>query len=169
MAKYLPSKNDALSHTIDSAKSQVDKLTYVCCDQTVHAAADVEGGDELIDFDQLLATVGNEASIREITPIYLTDNEKYFAQLTEAVQAGDTAAVRSNAHAIKGASRNFRAKRLMDVAGRIERAGREGNMEMAASILGELKTEYEKVVTFLSQPDWIEIAKNQARKAKQSC
>ncbi len=168
VANYLPSKNDTLSNTIDSAKSQVDKLTYVCCDQTVHAAADAEDGGELIDFNQLLATLGNEASIREITLIYLADNEKYIAQLTEAVESGDAIAVRSKAHAIKGASRNFRAKRLMDIAAQMERAGREGNMEMAASILGELKTEYEKVVSFLSQPDWIEIAKRQAEKAKQS-
>jgi len=164
VAKYLPSKNDALSNTIDSAKSQVDELTYVCCDQTVQAAAEVEGGGELIDFNRLLATLGNEASIREITPIYLADNEKYFAQLSEAVQSGDAMAVRSNAHAIKGASRNFRAKRLMDIAAQMERAGKEGNMEMAASILGELTTEYEKVMSFLSQPDWIEIAKHQAKK-----
>ena len=123
----------------------------------------------MIDFNQLLTTLGNEASIKEIAPIYLADNKKYIAQLTEAVESGDAMAVRSNAHAIKGASRNFRAKRLMDIAGQMERAGREGNMEMAAAILGELKTEYEKVVSFLSQPDWIEVAKHQAEKAKQSC
>jgi len=188
-AKYLPSNNpstgsgseiverrvvslpnhDALSNTIDSAKSQVDELTHVCCEQTVQAAAQVEGGGELIDFDQLLATLGNEASIREITPIYLADNEKYFAQLTEAVKSGHAVAIRSNAHAIKGASRNFRATRLMDIAARMERAGKEGNMEMAAAILGELRSEYEKVMSFLSQPDWIEIAKQQAEKTKQSC
>ena len=168
-AKYLSSKNEALSNTIESAKSQVDELTHVCCDRTAHAAADAKARGELIDFNQLLATLGSEASIREITPIYLADNEKYFAQLTEAVQSGDAAAVRSNAHAIKGASRNFRAARLMDIAAQMERAGKEGNMEMAAAILGELKTEYEKVMSFLSQPDWIEIAKHQAEKAKQSC
>jgi len=169
MAKYLPSKNEALSNTIDSAKSQVDDLANVYCDQTAQAAADVEDGEELINFNQLLRILGDEASIKEIAPTYLADSKKYFARLTEAIKSGDAAAVRSNAHAIAGAGRNFRAKRLMDMAGQMECAGREDNMEMAITIFDELKTEYEKVVSFLSQPDWIEMAKHQAQKAKQSC
>ncbi len=164
VTKYLPSTNETLSNAIDSAKSQADELAYVCCDQTTQAAADVEGNDELINFNHLLVLLGGEAPLREIVPIYLADNQKRFAELTEAVKSGDTAAVKSDAHAIKGAARNFGAKRLMDIADQMERAGRENNMEMAITVFGELKTEYVKVVSFLSQPDWIETAKHQAKK-----
>ena len=202
IVKYLPSKDDALSNTINSAKSQVDELVHVCCPSTgsgseivegrvvslsnhdhtpaspcplgtktgtAARAIQTEGSGEMIDFYQLLATLGSEESIREITPIYLADNKKYFSQLTEAIKSGDAAAVRSNAHAIKGASRNFRATRLMDIAAQMEQAGKEGKIELAASILDELKTEYEKIMSFLSQPNWIEKAKQQTEKVKQPC
>jgi PAS domain S-box-containing protein len=168
LAKYLHSKNETLSAAISSAKSQVDELADACCDQTAQAAAAAEGGAELIDFNQLLARLGDEALVREIAPTYVADNKTYFAQLAEAVRSGDAVAVSSNAHALKGACRNFGAVRLMDMADQMERAGREDNMETAAEIFDQFKTQYEKVMSFLSRPDWIDIAKRQARKARQS-
>jgi len=61
---------------------------------------------------------------------------------------------------IKGAAKNIGAERLSDIACQLENAGRESNLELAISIYKELKTEYEKVVLFLSQPDWTQTAKN---------
>ena len=163
VTKYLHPKNRTANNTLDSAESHVHGLAYVCHSQTAQTAADVEVGEEIINFNQLVTLLGGEAPIREITPIYLADNKKYFAQLTEAVKSGDVGVVRSSAHAIKGAARNLAAKRLMDIAGQMERAGRENDLQMASAILSELETEYARVASFLSQPDWIEIAKNQAK------
>ena len=163
VTKYLHSKDETVSNAIDSAESQVNGLGYGRHDQTARTAADVEAGEEIINFNQLLTLLGGEAPIREIMPIYLADNKKHFALLTEAVKSGDAEAVRSSAHAIKGAARNFAANRLMDIAGQMERAGRENDMEMASAIFEEFKTEYVKVVSFLSPPDWIEMAKRQAK------
>ena len=46
-----------------------------------------------------------------------------------------------------------------DIAGQLENVGREGDLETAIKIFDELKPEFEKVISFLSQPDWIQTAK----------
>ena len=66
-----------------------------------------------------------------------------------------------HAHAMKGAARNIGAKQMYDIADRLECVGRKSYVEAAASLLDELKSEYEEVMSFLSRADWIEIAKQE--------
>jgi len=76
-----------------------------------------------------------------------------------SIKVGDTKAIKLYAHALKGAAANVGVKRLSDIAYRLECAGREENMAAATPLFDELKAESEKVVTFLSRTDWIEIAR----------
>jgi len=62
---------------------------------------------------------------------------------------------------LKGAAANVGAKRLSDIAYHLEYVGREKDVEAATPLFDKLKTELEKVVTFLSRTDWIEIAKRE--------
>ena len=160
IAEYLPSKSRALSNTVHSAKSEVDELTTLCCDRTTQEATDAEVSEKIINWDQLIDRFGDEDLIEQILPTYLKDNKEHFEKLSEAVKSRDSEAIASHAHAIKGAARNVGAKRLSDIAGRLERAGREDDIETATMVFDELKPEFEKVVSFLSQPDWTKTAKS---------
>jgi len=160
IAKYLPSKSGALSNTVHSAKSEVDELTTLCCDRTTQEATDTEVSEEIINWDQLIDRLGDEDLIEQILPTYLKDNKEHFEKLSEAVKSRDSEAIASHAHALKGAARNLGVVQLSDIAGRLERAGREDDTETATMVFDELKPEFEKVVAFLSQPDRTQTAKS---------
>ena len=59
----------------------------------------------------------------------------------------------------KGAGRNLSIERLSDIASQMEKAGRENDIEVSTLLFKDLKSEVDKVVTVLSQSDWIEKAK----------
>jgi HPt (histidine-containing phosphotransfer) domain-containing protein len=130
----------------------------------VQSTTEDTGYDEeqvLINIDQLLNILGDEETINEIMPTYIEDNKKHFKELSESIQNSDAEAVKRHAHAIKGAGRNFGAVRLAEVAGKLENAGQSKDMLLALSLFDEFKVEFEKVMSFISRPDWIEIAKQQ--------
>ena len=174
LIKYLPSKTDALSKTVDLAKSKVDELTNLCLNQASQESGSeqmpcTEVSEEIINWDWLIDKLGDEELINEIVPIFLKDSGERLDKLSEAVESNDSGAIEFYAHAIKGAARNVGAKRLSDIAYQLECAGRENNVEPAKPFFDKLKVEIEKVVAFLSQADWIEVAKQQSgNKEKQS-
>ena len=65
------------------------------------------------------------------------------------MKSGDSEAIASHAHAIKGAGRNLGVKSLSGIAGQLEFAGRENDLETTTSTFDELKREFEKVMSFL--------------------
>jgi len=166
IAEYLSSKSEALSKTIDPAKSEVDELTNLCLNETSQESRSeervcTEVSEEIINWDQLIDRLGDEDLIEQILPTYLKDNKEHFEKLSEAVKSRDSKAIKFYGHAIKGAARNVGAKRLSDIAYQMECAGRDGNIETAVATFEGLKTEVEKVTTFLSQKNWMEIAKRE--------
>jgi len=167
LIKYLPSKTDALSKTVDLAKSKVDKLTNLCLNQASQESGSeqmscTEVSEEIINWDWLINRAGYEELINEIVPIFLKDSAGRLDKLSETVESNDSGGINFHAHAIKGAARNIGAKRLSDIAHQLECAGKENNVEPTKPLLDKLKVELEKVVAFLSQADWIEVAKQQA-------
>jgi len=166
LRKYLPAESEGLVEEVNSFKSQVDELTRLSSNQTSQGPQSGEStgiSEEIINWDQLIliGRLGDEEFIKEIIPVYLNDNKEWFDKLSDAVKSGDSNGIKFYAHAIKGAGRNFGAKRLSDIAYQLECAGRENGLEKAESLLDRLKAELEKVVTFLSRTDWIEIAKRE--------
>ena len=88
--------------------------------------------------------------------IFLQDCHEQVDRLSVAVQSADSTEVWQCAHGIRGASGNIGAQRLSDLAGELERIGKEGNLDGSSQILEELRGELDKVVTLLNRPDWIE-------------
>jgi HPt (histidine-containing phosphotransfer) domain-containing protein len=122
---------------------------------------DIDRG--LIDWDQLVARLGDEALIRDIVPIFLSDTQTQFAMLATAMQAGETNEVERYAHAIKGAAANIGAQALSEMAYRLECAGRDQALAEMASLHEELFAGFDKLQGFLSRPDWMDMAKRQQR------
>ena len=126
---------------------------------------DIEGKQDnvdsigIIDWDYVTEKLGDEEIIRDIMPTYFNDIQKHFDILSKAVETGDSAAIASHAHAIKGVGRNLGVERLFDMASQMECAGRENDMEASTRLFKGLKIEYEKVLMALSQSRWIEKAK----------
>ena len=79
--------------------------------------------------------------------------------LQKAVEQRDIKNIKLYAHAIKGSAINIGAVQLSDTAHRLEQAACDQNTDSAGELLANIETELKKVLTFLSQTDWIEIAK----------
>ncbi|MBN1974298.1 MAG: response regulator [Sedimentisphaerales bacterium] len=116
--------------------------------------------EQLINWSQLIDRFGDESVIEEILPTYLKDNQEHFDKLSEAILTSDIKLMKFHSHAIKGAGRNLAVKRLADIAASLEDACSRDELEKAVNIFKELKPEFEKVMSFLSQPDCLQNIKN---------
>jgi HPt (histidine-containing phosphotransfer) domain-containing protein len=79
--------------------------------------------------------------------------------LAAAVQAGNAQDVKLYAHAIKGSAANTGATCLSRVAYRLEFMAYRGDLSQAEQLLQEIRAEFGRFESFVSQPDWVEAAK----------
>jgi len=112
----------------------------------------------VVNWAQLMDRLGDVEIVREIMPTYIEDTQRYFEKLSHAVDSKDCPAVASHAHALKGVGRNLSIETLSDMAYQIECAGRENDMDMVTAHFAGLKHEVERVLSALSQGDWLEKA-----------
>jgi HPt (histidine-containing phosphotransfer) domain-containing protein len=166
ICKHLSVDSQLLPEKTGIVKSQMEQTGKLCSslipDASVSRQTPGERDDTgILNWDELIGRWGDEELIKEVVPVFLTDNKERMEKLTEAVGAGDTGAVKLYAHALKGAGRNIGAPQLSQVAQRMECAGRQQVVGAAESLFDELKAEFEKVVAFLSLENWMEIAKRE--------
>jgi PAS domain S-box-containing protein len=116
----------------------------------------------VICWDRLISRIVEEDLARELMPVCIEDNKTRLAALAEAVDAKDAANVKLYAHAIKGASANLGAETLSEVARRLEHMAADGDLSCAGEYLQSIQVEFGRLEAFVSQPNWIEIAQQQA-------
>jgi HPt (histidine-containing phosphotransfer) domain-containing protein len=92
---------------------------------------------------------GDEALLAEIAGIFVADWPGNLARLEAALAAGDAPALRSAAHAVKGAVANFSAERAVQAARELEYAGRDGDLVRAPRLLEAATAAVEEVVAAL--------------------
>ena len=118
-------------------------------------SAAAQSKEPTINIDAALQRMGNDSNIlKQLAAFYLEDISRMFAELEAAVQACDSKAVHYSAHTICGLSSNFDAFPTINVARRIEQAGRDQKLDICKTLLEPLKLEIEKVImelkTFLA-------------------
>ena len=74
-----------------------------------------------------------------VADVYLEHVPSVLSGLRSAVHDGDTVAIASLAHSLKGSVGNFGADDAMVLAGRLERKGREGDLADTAALFAELE------------------------------
>jgi HPt (histidine-containing phosphotransfer) domain-containing protein len=92
------------------------------------------------DLEDLLREFGDLDTIRELVTIVRADLATYGDRLSEALAAGDYAALRETAHAIKGAVSNVSARHCRDLADGLDRglkAGESGVVGVVPNLLLE--------------------------------
>jgi HPt (histidine-containing phosphotransfer) domain-containing protein len=116
---------------------------------------------EILNWDRLIGRLGDEELISQVVPIFVKDSKERLGKLEQAVKAGDMESVKLYAHAIRGAGRNVGAQSLADITYDLECAGSEGDRKTSTALFDIVKTELEKVLTFLSRTDWMDVAKQE--------
>ncbi|MGD9109976.1 MAG: response regulator [Phycisphaerales bacterium] len=162
IGKYLPQKTKDLSEKVDSVTAEVKELTQMC-KNTGDASAESNGtlpADNLVDWESVMSICDDEDVIKQVVEMFLKDSPKCLNSLAEAIKSANPKHIKMYAHSMKGASIQIGAKRLSDIALKLEHAGRDKDMEHVPEMFNELQDEYSKLTLFLSQPNWIELAKN---------
>lgn len=164
--KHLDSGGQDMCKKVDLVRSNVDELSKLCSHDTVQQADSVElaasqEAEEVIEWVQLIGRIVEEDIAREVVPLCVVDNRERLEMLDNAVRAGNAEDVKLYAHAIKGSAANIGAVRLSGPADRLEQMAYHGDLSQAEQLLQGIKTEFARLESFVSNPDWIEMAKGQ--------
>ena len=163
--KYLLRKGDIVNGHIERIDSEVesDRIPYDEGEESppLHEVAAFETGDDIIDWPDLKNRVMDEREIERIIPVFLGENGKLVGILMGAVKAARTNEVKVYASALRGSAANIGAKRLADVALRLEIMARRKDLLHADSLLDNIMTEFERLESFVSNPNWMDVAKKQ--------
>ena len=164
--QHLSAASDTTGEKTEPIESGTDQQADHCSDQALQKPGmDEDCGNEeikgILNWDRLMARLGDEELIWEVVPIFLQDNRERLEELEKAMEIRDAEAIKRCAHAIRGAGRNVGAQQLAKVAFDLECAGREGDIDASVALFDTIKAELEKVMTFLSRSDWMEMAKQE--------
>ena len=155
LGKYLKKGNSAMVAQPDNGQGSENHLSRADCDN-----------EKIVDWAQVTANGLDEQSVKEIMPTYIKDNKEHLRKLIAAVKKGKSKDVKSHAHSIKGAGSNMGAAKLSELARQLEAMELEGALSKAQTLLDDVISEFHKLEKFVSKPDWIETAKEQAPKGQ---
>jgi two-component system sensor histidine kinase/response regulator len=125
--------DDYLAKPIDT-----DRLLQVIERYVDDAAVEpaMVGDEKPVDWDRLYQVSGGDAEFEGVlSRLYLDEQQQALATLSELAKAGDWAGVRRSAHGLKGAAANIGATGLSVLAGELESAAREREVERAVKSL----------------------------------
>jgi CheY-like chemotaxis protein len=95
---------------------------------------------------------GDEGILKELIQVYLRDWPRLFAELRQALTAGDVAAVRRKAHRLIGLARSFNARPAVVAAVRLEEAAATGALDAARDARPEIDAQFVRLEQALR--DW---------------
>ncbi len=118
-----------------------------------HAA----GAGAPADLSQLLVNTGGDVELLdELVDLFAEDCPGQVENIAGAIQGGDPKRLAEAAHKLKGAVANFGAKTTQDLAFKLERLGREGDLERAPKTFEELCAELGRLMPYLTERRWKE-------------
>jgi two-component system, sensor histidine kinase and response regulator len=85
-------------------------------------------------------------TLQSLLRLFLSDAPPIVVELRGALNRADAAALTAAAHSLKGSSGFFGARRLQELCGQIEKAGKAGNLESAAGLLTSLELQLQLVL-----------------------
>lgn len=103
---------------------------------------------ETLDISALdsLRELGDEAFVRELVDDFATSMEEYLPSLVDAAARGDAEGASRIAHTIKSSSASMGARRVSEVAARIEQAGRGGALAGMPEAVAALTDEVDEAL-----------------------
>ena len=91
-----------------------------------------------------LSRVGDDVELlREISTLFLEDCPRGLADISAAIDRGDSVKLESAAHGLKGAVANFGAQAAVESAFQLEQMGRAGQLSDAPRMLRTLESALE--------------------------
>jgi HPt (histidine-containing phosphotransfer) domain-containing protein len=106
----------------------------------------------LFDESALSMRVGGDPGLMcQVIRVFLADVPSRLAAINAAVEARDGEAIRTSAHALKGAAGNLGANGLFEACGVLERIGSEARLDAAEAARRRLQLEAANVIDALQR------------------
>jgi two-component system sensor histidine kinase/response regulator len=103
-----------------------------------------------IDWEALLESIdGDREFAGELADAFIGTSDRELALIAGALDAGDAAALRESAHALKGASANMRAAAASSAAAQLESAAGSGQRAEFPALAERLSTEVKRTIEYL--------------------
>ncbi len=155
-----------MNQRIDSVKSDVEQLNQLCsetstADTTPAEPVDEQYGELPVDFEIIQKIYDDKDVLKETVKVFLEDAPETIELLAVAIEARDSKNVKMYAHKLRGLARHVAASKLSDMLYPLETKAREGELEGSEELFADIQTEFDKLKSFLSQPNWIESAEQQ--------
>ena len=107
------------------------------------------------DVGKALEMAGGDVEfLKELVEIYRSDYPDKLSKIRQALKDGDAKTLYETAHSLKGASGNLGLGRVYELALEIERMGKEGRLQGAEEVFGELEEELRRFEELVSQEGW---------------
>ncbi len=169
--KYLSEENKNICRQIDSVKSDVEQLNRFCSETASSDTAETKPADEQygelpVDFAIIKKIYDDEEVLNETVKIFLEEAPQTIELLAGAIEAKDSKNVKIHAHKLKGLARHVAARKISDMLYHLETKGRKEELEGSEALFADIQTEFDKLKSFLSQPNWIESAGQQTDQKK---
>jgi response regulator RpfG family c-di-GMP phosphodiesterase len=171
LTKYLSEGSEDISRRIDSAKSDIEQLNQLCSETASSETAETEPADEQygelpVDLATIRKIYDDEEVLKETVKIFLEEAPETIELLAGAIEVKGPKNIKIHAHKLKGLARHVAARKLSDMLYDLETKGRKEDMEGAESLFADIQVEFEKLKSFLSQPNWTESAEQQTDQKK---
>jgi len=112
----------------------------------------------VLDLEGTLENLGGDPELlKELLDYFLELAPGQLDELGAAVEAGDTAAVDLQAHAMKGGAANVGAVRVSATARELEMLAKGGGLDGAAAIFARLRAEFAALQQALPGLDWTKL------------
>ncbi len=123
--------------------------------------SDEQYGELPIDFEIIKKIYDDEEVLKETVKIFLEDAPPTIELLTEAITAKDSKNVKLYAHKLRALARHVAARKLSDMLYDLDAKDREEELEGSEALFADIRTKFDILKTFLSQPNWTKIAEQQ--------
>jgi two-component system sensor histidine kinase/response regulator len=161
---YLLPESTHLAEESDYGKLPNNQFSQSDCNddslQTVPLLSEAEDDTEIpIDWSAIIKNFEDEEMVKEMVEIYTEDSPQTIHNLNEAIKAKVSEEVQLHAHSLKGTSALIGADKLREKAYQLECAGEQNNIEIFDLLFQEVKEDFDKLMLFLSEANWMEMAK----------
>jgi len=104
-----------------------------------------------IDFNSALERTGGDKDfLYELIDMYMEDFMPKYDELKKAIKEEDFTAIQETGHYLKGSAANLSLSFLKDAALQMELAGEEKDIKKAQQTLADLKKEFDRLKTYIS-------------------
>lgn len=169
LSEFLPLESKIMTQESNITEDGPDKLSQVISNSSP-PVKDEDGeqyDEQIISWPELEERFGDDDVIIEIVEAWFVDNPDRIEALPEAIKANNVEEVQALSHTLKGSAALIGARLLFAPTLELNLAAKKGSLENAEALLENIQSEFEKLKSFVSQPDWVEAAKQQCRTKEQ--